>query len=204
MNNAGIRGVCNKWFASFLADRSQQVRVGDALSSKRYSSCGVPQGSGLSAESFLIYINDLCEGNLIGSLTAFADDTALSYCAETKTQLTQMITSDVRRLNLWFQINSLEINAKKSKIIVFQLKSKAENTQPLAIPSHTDKCKNLDIDYNCDRIEESESVKYLGVIIDSKLSWAHHIQKLREELRVTCRKLYFIRKLCPKHLLRTL
>ncbi|XP_039282938.1 zinc finger MYM-type protein 1-like [Nilaparvata lugens] len=38
-----------------------------------------------------------------GSVTAFADDTALSYSADDRGQLAQMISEDLKKLNLWLQ-----------------------------------------------------------------------------------------------------
>ena len=43
----GIRGLPHAWFASYIIDRKQYVKIGNAESSLKAVTCGVPQGSTL-------------------------------------------------------------------------------------------------------------------------------------------------------------
>ena len=76
LNNYGIRGIANKWFASYLCERSQFVDIDGNISSSKSITCGVPQGSILGPLLYLIYVNDIhksCNSNIV----SFADDTTL-------------------------------------------------------------------------------------------------------------------------------
>ena len=73
----GVRGISNKWFASYLSNRKQFVSVNGYKSNLADIKCGVPQGSVLGPLLFLIYINDLHAGIKYFEVHHFADDTNL-------------------------------------------------------------------------------------------------------------------------------
>ena len=59
----GIRGMPLQWFKSYLAARNQRVHIDGSFSSPQDLSCGVPQGSCLGPQLFLVYMLPL--GNII-------------------------------------------------------------------------------------------------------------------------------------------
>ena len=60
LRHYGVRGVANDWLSSYLENRLQYVSFGDTDSTLRnVILCGVPQGSILGPELFILYINDI-------------------------------------------------------------------------------------------------------------------------------------------------
>jgi len=102
---SGVRGVTHKWFQSYLSNRSQRVRIADKISEPLVLSCGVPQGSVLGSILFLVYVNDLCNGKFIGKLTAFADDTDLTYNLPREIDISQCMCDDLIKLKCLCQIS---------------------------------------------------------------------------------------------------
>ena len=52
LDHYGIRGVVNNWFASYLNNREQYVKIGESVSAHAQIKCGVPQGSCFGPSSF--------------------------------------------------------------------------------------------------------------------------------------------------------
>ena len=59
LNCYGFRGIANRWFSSYLSNRTQTTEIGSHISSKLSINCGVPQGSVLGPLIFLLYKNDI-------------------------------------------------------------------------------------------------------------------------------------------------
>ena len=53
-------------------------------------------------------------------------------------------------------------------------------------------------------IFESPKIKYLGIILDTRLTWKHHVNELCIKLGRSLGMLYKTRKLCNENILRSL
>lgn len=74
----GINGVELQWFESYLSERTQCTEFGSTISDKIQTDLGVPQGSKLASDLFLLYVNDIVKSIKHSTLALFADD-ALIY-----------------------------------------------------------------------------------------------------------------------------
>ena len=94
----GVDQSSLKWFQSYLSGRSQKCNVNGCLSSSVPVAYGVPQGSNLGPLLFLVYINDLPNCLSAASPRMFADDTNISYAANTLSELENVINSEFKNL----------------------------------------------------------------------------------------------------------
>lgn len=74
------------------------------------------------------------------------------------------INSDISKYNNWLNGQKLVMNVTKTNFMLFRSK----------------RMPDLDIrlNSNCSEIERVTSTKYLGVVLDEKLSWKPHIQHI--------------------------
>jgi hypothetical protein len=193
--NSGIRGNAKMLVQSYLENRRQRVRVKDKISSESTIEYGTPQGSTLGPLLFLVIINSLCKGKFKGRVTMYADDTVFLYSGKTWEENFICMQSDLKNIRLWFDKNNLTLNETKSKYINFDLTKEINFDRP--IKYHKKQCLiSNDEQCDCDVISATSSIKYLGLVIDSKLNWKEHVQSVLKSVKPTLRHMYFLRKLC--------
>ena len=161
----GIRGPAYDWFQSYLSDRSQYVTYNGVKSSTKPIKCGVPQGSILGPLLFLIYINDLPNVCKVTMPFLFADDTHLFTSGDDLDDMYDTANHELNNIAEWLKVNKLSLNVKKTHYMVFSGINSSRSTAT--------RTKNLKI-YG-EEISEVSKTKFLGVIIDNKLKWQHHI-----------------------------
>ena len=160
LNNYGIRGTTHEWFKNYLTNRKQFVSVDGVSSSLLDIQCGVPQGSILGPLLFLIYINDIHNSVPERNIKLFADDANIflhSKTVEESVKLTQTCLANIQR---WCSANKISINYSKTTYSIFSRGVTNDYTE-IAVGSH--------------KISRTYASKYLGVIIDEKLTWSNHI-----------------------------
>ena len=191
LNHYEIRGVANKWFSSYLSNRYQKVALNGESSQRLPITCGVPQGSILGPLLFLLYINDMHLAMEHSTIYHFADDTNLLYSSKSLKILRKRLNKDLQLLYDWLCSNRLSLNAGKTEFIVFR-------------PSRHKTSERLTLKLHQTKLFESAKIKYLGLILDNKLSWKFHIAELSKKLSRTVGLLYKVRHMCPTNVLRSL
>uniref|UniRef100_A0A2S2P698 Putative RNA-directed DNA polymerase n=1 Tax=Schizaphis graminum TaxID=13262 RepID=A0A2S2P698_SCHGA len=155
---------------SYLTDRHFQVKFGSSFSSIEKISAGVPQGGILSPILYNVYAADQPTSPTT-SVAEFADDKAIISIHE---------DSHIASLNLQNHLNLMSIWYDKWRVQVNQSKS-IHTTFTLRLPP----CPEVSLSNI--PIPSSQSVKYLGLTFDRRLTWGPHIRTkklaLNERLR---------------------
>ena len=168
LEHYGIRGILLQWFKSYLMDRKQYVFFNGESSDLKPITCGVPQGSVLGPLLFLIYINDLPNISNKLKFFLFADDTNIYFESDNLFKLQKVINKELKKLNIWLNINRLSLNISKTNFLIFHPYNK-----PLK--------HRITLKINKKAIIEKRHIKYLGIIIDSHLNWKQHIKYLKKK-----------------------
>ena len=161
LDHYGIRNSNLSWISAFLSSHIQQVVCGGCYSSPAEVLSGVPQGTVLGP---LIYINDI-SSQITPSCRLHADDCILYRQIELQTD-SRTLQNGLYTIEEWERIWKMKLNIDKCMVLTVTLKSNPITTQYTL--------------HNQSLISVNSS-KYLGVTIDSKLSFNAHVDS-------TCKK----------------
>ena len=142
---------------------------------------------------FLIYISDTSKLKFF----LFADDTNLLYANKDLKTLENTVNTELIKLCDWLTSNKLTLNIKKSNFVLFRTWQKRITTPVNIRLFDSDTGQYVDLD-------NKECVKYLGVLIDSHLSWRNQIDYISTKLSKTIRLFAKLRHSVPQHTLITL
>ena len=149
--------------ASYLSNRRQRVKLGDARSNWATLTKGVPQGSILGSLLFNVFINDLFYFIQNCHLYNYADDNSLSMASPNLDTVLSSLTIDGNHAIQWFDVNGMQANPGKFQFMLFSRKTLSQQ------------CITL----GNDTVLFSEScVKVLGVMIDENLNFSEHVSSL--------------------------
>ena len=159
----GICGQMLRWIEDFLTCRTQVVVVEGQESYIAPVTSGVPQGSVLGPALFLVYINDLPE-TINSTPRLFADDCMLYRVIESQEDA-EKLQQDLERLEAWEEKWSMQFAEEKCKVLRVTRK----------LPRNV-----IRKDYKIHKysLEIVSSAKYLGVTIDSSLTFNQHIDEV--------------------------
>ena len=132
---------------------------------------GVPQGSTLGPLLFLIYINDLPKVSNL-KVRLFADDAILTLSDKDEKNLQHIMNNQLTKIDDWMKINQFTTSYKKTNFMIFTRKKKISSPLSISIGQN--------------RINHKTNVKYLGVVIDEKMSWKNHVNYLCSKLAKGC------------------
>lgn len=106
----------------------------------------------------------------------YADDTAILVSSPNPVIASSILQGHLDQLQTWFNSWNIKVNPEKSTNVTFTLR--AGDCPPLLL--------------NGDAIPTSNSVNYLGLRIDRRLTWKDHITCKRKQVDIKTKKMYWL------------
>ena len=151
--------------------------------------CSVPQGSFLGPLLCLLYINDIYKSYSLFAFIYLLTIPVVILANNNLKELESLANRELGNVNEWLNANKLSLNMKKSNFVIFRPRQK---NMPF-IP----RIRILDSVTNAyPSLEMKDYVKYLGLMIDSNLSWKYHIEsichKITKSIGIIAKIRYFV------------
>ena len=141
---------------------------------------GFPQGSVMGPLLFLIYINGLPEG-LESTFKLFADDRSLFSTVYDSNMSADQLDKDLKNVSVWAYKWKMIFNSdlfKQAQEVIFSRKSKK-----ISYPTTT---------FNTVPVARTPCQKHLGLYLDEKLNFSHHIKVKMSKANLESLKGFYI------------
>ena len=165
-----IRGKLFLHLHNFLIDRTARIRVNNITGEWKVSNWGTSAGTVLGAILFLLKVADSREC----VDPKYADDFTTIVIGDTVIEVETKLQNSINELVPWAKENDMLINQPKTKAMLFG-KDVEEEILSLEICGQA--------------IEQKSIFPYLGVTLDSKLSFSKHIESICSKALGAMRKL---------------
>ncbi|CAL4144109.1 unnamed protein product [Meganyctiphanes norvegica] len=189
LEHYGFRGKFLEFLLSFIKDRKYFVHINGKNSETKSVNIGVPQGSTLGPLLFLLYINDMINCSIVFFLSQFADDSTATYSDLNLDQALLKAETEFNRVLEWLAANKLIINLNKTHLMLFTNRKRPQS---------------ISITANGQIINEVTETKFLGVILDNKLSWNAHINYISKKISKSVSILKMLKFTFPSNILKSL
>ncbi|KAJ6038758.1 hypothetical protein N7460_007475 [Penicillium canescens] len=167
----------------WLSDRSVSVQVGDATATAKIRG-GLPQGSPLSPVLFLLYAAKIVSSQ--DNSFCYADDLGLLFFGDSLEETSQQLVEVYKTITLSGAASGLPFSLEKTEIQHFSKRRKL-SAPTVTLPG-------------VGEIKPSPYTRWLGVLLDSKLTYRPHINWVfsrGKQLALHLRKLSNTQRGCP-------
>ena len=183
----------SQWFRSYLSEGIFLANIESKLSDFGKISFGVPQGPILRPLLFLIYVNDMPQA-VKSTLLLYADDSCILYQHKKVDEIEKQINEDFENICDWFVDSKLSMHfgEGQTKSILSVSKRRSKNV------------RQLNIRYNHINIKQHLQVKYLGLLLDERMSCEPMALKVINKINGKLKFLYRKKRYLTKELRRML
>ncbi|OAQ93892.1 reverse transcriptase [Purpureocillium lilacinum] len=157
-----------KWAASFMQARLAAVRFQDITTPPSPLECGLAQGFPASPILFALYIAPIYRLGNFGGRFGYADDTAMLRVGYSLDETTALASRDMQELLAWGASNGVTFDPDKTEIMHFSRKK--DPARPLIFQNDTE-------------IVPADSMRWLGLWLDRKLSFNTHVDEWTAKAR---------------------
>ena len=169
LHEQGLRGNMPKMIVNFLTNRSIKVRVGNTYSEQVSIAEGTPQGSVLSCTLFMIAIDNVSSAiPPTVRHTLYVDDLTIYASGKSNSTIERQLQMCINKLEKWCDQTGFNFSPSKTFAQHICRKKRCPKT-----------CNQLSL--NNQPILTKEKHSFLGLLIDSSLTWKPHIEHLRRK-----------------------
>ena len=163
LNKYNIPNYLGHWIASYLSNRTFQVKCANELSKVMPIKAGVPQGSVLGPTLFNLFFNDISEIKEENTeLGMFADDVATWVRHYQPKFIEKKLQANLNNIQGWSSKWRLKISVTKTTYNIFNFRNSNLNNK-------------IKLKYNGNPIKGETNAKFLGVTLDPGLRLKKHI-----------------------------
>ena len=117
------------------------------------------------------YINDITKASSFHT-TLFADDINLHMSNSSFNVIQTTVNLELCKIHNWLRANKLSLNYNKTSFMLLNSQKRNPTSFNVVINNHS--------------ISPEDKLKYLGVLLDNKLSWKPHVQKVKTQPSRAC------------------
>ena len=159
---------------SYMSNRKLIMKNGTEYFNLKF---GVPQGSILGPLLFIMYTSDMKDIAKNNKVIVYADDTTVLISGRNLTEAKQHCNDILDRFYNYFTVNKLSINASKTKYMIHKPDIRNKNMRKKLHDT-----TNTKIIMANTPLEEELSTKFLGMILNNKLTWEPHKKHIANKI----------------------
>lgn len=165
-----------KTVSSFLSERTFSVFIKGQFSDTKEIKYGVPQGAVLSPTLYNIFTHDVVR-ETTNNIALFADDTALYHSSENSADIVTNLQHAGKKMQQYTDKWKINLNRKKTQALFIT------NRYSRQLPRNNIKFLNENIKWDTE-------AKYLGMVIDKRVTLRQHVEYVTNRAHTALRLLY--------------